>query len=261
MMTTARTITNAWINRTLPEIFYEEPEGREEGMLQERPIDIIKSSLWERYQDRDDVFISNGVFVSYDITNGNARVLPDLFIAFDVDAAAIRERLPNFWIWETGKVPDFVMEVASPSTAANDLGRKRDLYARLGVSEYWRFDHTGGDLYGQPLQGDRLEAGQYVSYDLHEGPGGWVRAYSELLDVDFYWDGENFDVLDPATGKTIQPLSTEREARRNAEAERDAASARAEQALSRADQAVARAEQAEAEVDRLREELRRMGSG
>ena len=152
MMTAARTITNAWINRTLPEIFYEEPEGREEGILQERPIDIIKSSLWERYQDRDDVFISNGVFVSYDITNGNARVLPDLFIAFDVDAAAIRERLPNFWIRETGRVPDFVMEVASPSTAANDLGRKRDLYARLGVSEYWRFDHTGGTSTPSPCR-------------------------------------------------------------------------------------------------------------
>ena len=140
---TTRTITNAWVNRTLPDIFYEEPGPVEEGMRQERLIDIIKRSLSEHYQDRDDVFVSNGVFISYDINNGNARVQPDLFIALGVDSAAIRENLPNFWIWETGKVPDFVMEVASPSTAANDMGHKRELYTRLGIAEYWRFDPTG----------------------------------------------------------------------------------------------------------------------
>ncbi len=243
MMTTTRTITNAWVNRTLPDIFYEEPEGVEDGMQRERSIDIIKSSLWEHYQGRDDVFVSKAVFVSYDITNGNSRVQSDLFIAFGVDAAAIRENLPNFWIWETGKVPDFVMEVASPSTAANDVGQKRDLYARLGVTEYWRFDPTGGDLYGQPLAGDRLVDGQYVPYEVGEGPDGSAKAHSELLNLDFYWDGADFEVLDPGTGKTIYPLSMEHVARQEAEAGRDAAELRAEQA--------------EAEVARLREELRR----
>lgn len=187
-------------------------------MQQELPIDIIKGSLWGYYQDRDDVFVSNAVFISYDITNGNARVQPDLFIAFGVDAAAIRENLPNFWVWETGKVPDFVMEVASPSTVVNDLGHKRDLYARLGVTEYWRFDLTGGDLYGQPLAGERLAGGVYVPYDLDARPGGSARAHSELLNLDFYWDGTSFDVLDPATGKTIDRLTREREARQAAEA-------------------------------------------
>ena len=31
------------------------------------------------------------------------------------------------------------MEVASPSTAENDTGVKRDEYAALGIPEYWRF--------------------------------------------------------------------------------------------------------------------------
>ena len=115
-MTTTRTITNAWVNRTLPDIFYEEPGPVEEGMRQERPIDIIKRLLSEHYQDRGDVFVSNAVFVSYDETNDNARIQPDLFIAFGVDAAAIRENLPNFWIWETGKVPDFMMDPATGKT-------------------------------------------------------------------------------------------------------------------------------------------------
>ena len=273
-MTTARKITNAWLNRTLPDIFYEEPGPIEEGMRQEFTIDRIKWTLRERYQGSEDVFVSNAVFLSYDINNGNARVRPDLFIAFGVDAAAIRENLPNFWIWETGKVPDFVMEVASPSTAENDLGPKRDLYARLGVTEYWRFDPTGGDLYHQPLAGERLMEGRYVAFDLDLRPDGSHLSHSPVLNLDFYWDKAGFDALDPVTGKTIHPLEVAVEARQAMEVERNEAryraeqsEARAEQAETQRDEAQARAHQAEtqrdeaqAELERLREKLRRRDS-
>ena len=63
-------------------------------------------------------------------------VAPDCYIAFGVDVKAIYENLPNYWIWEVGKPPDFVMEVASNSTADHDLGEKRELYERLGIAEY-----------------------------------------------------------------------------------------------------------------------------
>ncbi len=221
-MATTRTITNAWKNRYLPDIFYEEPKQVEDGMEQDLPIHRISYLLFERYRDRPDVFSSGRVFVSYDETDGNRRVGPDFFIAFNVDNDAIRANLPNFWIWETGKAPDFVMEVASPSTASNDLGRKRELYAELGVAEYWRFDSTGGELYGQPLAGERLVDGEYQPYELHTDAGGSVWAHSEVLAVDFYWDGDEFDVLDPETGRTIDKFEVEREARLAAEAQADA---------------------------------------
>ena len=217
-MATTRTMTNAWVDRKLPDIFYEEPERVEDGMEQDLSIQRISHLLFERYKDRSDVFCSGRVFISYDESNGNRRVGPDFFIAFDVDDDAIRANLPNFWIWETGKVPDFALEVASPSTASNDLGRKRELYAELGVTEYWRFDATGGEHYGQPLAGERLVEGEYQPYELQVDDDGSVRAYSELLDVDFYWDGHEFDVLDPETGRTIDKYEVEREARLAAEA-------------------------------------------
>ena len=248
-MTTARIITNAWIHRTLPDIFYEEPEPVEDGMQQEPPIDHIKRLLIAYFADREDVFVSNAVFISYDINNGNARVQPDLFIAFGVDAAAIRVNLPNFWIWETGKVPDFVMEVASPSTAANDLGRKRELYERLGVAEYWRFDPTGGDLYGQPMAGDRLVEGRYLTCQLITAADGTIRGRSELLNLDFSWNGGDFDILDPSTGSTIDPMATVQETLQAALAERD-------KAQTERDTAQVRAARAEAEAARLREQLR-----
>ena len=48
-----------------------------------------------------------------------------------------RER-PNYKLWEERRAPAFVLEVASPSTWRHDLGRKRSVYARLGVRQYWQ---------------------------------------------------------------------------------------------------------------------------
>ncbi len=255
-MAATRIITNAWKVRTLPDVFYEEPEPVEDGMQQESPIDRIGHLLRQRYENQRDVFISGGVFVSYDVTGGNQRVKPDLFIAFDVDNAGIRDNLPNFWIWEIGKTPDFVMEVASPSTAAHDLGWKRGLYQRLEIQEYWRFDPTGGRLYGKPIAGERLVNGQYEEYPPEYGVGVSVSSHSELLDVVFHWNGQEFDVLDPATGMTIDKR-TAAEARANtAEARAVVAEATLNLEQAARSQAETRADAAEAELARLRERLR-----
>lgn len=104
-------------------------------------------------------------------TNSNACVRPDLLIALGVHLADIRKGLPNSWIRETGKASGFVTEVASPSTATNDLERKLDLYVRLGVAEYRRFDLTGGHMYGLLLTGDRLVGGQSIADQTH--PINW----------------------------------------------------------------------------------------
>ena len=255
-MAATRIITNAWKVRTLPDIFYEEPEPVEDGMQQDLPIDRISHLLRERYEDRVDVFISGRVFVSYDVTDGNRRVGPDLLIAFDVDNAGIRVNLPNFWMWEIGKAPDFVMEVASPSTSANDLGWKRELYQQLGIQEYWRFDPTGGDLYGKPITGERLVAGRYEEYELQYGDDGSVRGHSELLNVVFHWNGDEFDALDPATGLTIDKRTAAEARAIVAEAELNLEQSARSQAETRANTEQARADAAEAELARLRAQLR-----
>ncbi len=269
-MSATRIITNAWQVRTLPDIFYEEKERVEDGMLQDRPICRIAHLLRERYEDRPDVFISGTVFISYDITDGNRRVGPDLLIAFDVNSAGIREGLPNYWIWEVGKAPDFVMEVASPSTAANDLGPKRELYQRIGIQEYWRLDPTGGELYGRAIVGERLVNGEYEEYPVERGDDGAERSHSELLGVVFYWDGaQEFDALDPETGQTIDKRTAAEtrgaveqagritaEARADtAEAQRNSEAARADAAEAQRNSEAARADAAEARVRELEELL------
>ena len=98
------------------------------------------------------VFADFNTFVYYDRMDRNHRVSPDLPVALGVDTDAIRER-HGYLIGEVGKPPDFVLEIASESTANYDGAGKRDLYANIGISEYWRYDSTGGDFYGFPLLG------------------------------------------------------------------------------------------------------------
>ena len=69
--------------------------------------------------------------------------LPDCMVVFGVDAAAIVAR-NGYVIREVGKPPDLVLEVGSSSKGWQDYTVKHDDYLDYGVSEYWRFDHTGG---------------------------------------------------------------------------------------------------------------------
>ena len=148
---------------------------------------------------------------------------PDLFVAFNVDAALYREN-NGYIITEQGKPPDFVLEVASPSTASTDLGAKRNDYATLGIGEYWRFDATG-EHYGVPLAGDRLVDGVYAPLAIEELADGALQGYSEALDLYLRWERGQLGWYNPATGlhiptfeEQVRQAENEREARIQAEA-------------------------------------------
>ena len=48
-------------------------------------------------------------------------------------------------ISEVGKPPEFVLEIASRTTARRDETVKREGYAKLSVPECWGFDGSGRD--------------------------------------------------------------------------------------------------------------------
>ncbi len=214
---TTRQVT---VERVLPDIFYEDPEPVEDGMRQETTITFLAFILRWWFSQRHDVFVSAGGFIFWNPTNGSERIAPDCYIALGTDPDFVYQ-FPNYFLWEVGKPPDFVLEVASPSTASNDLGHKRDLYAELGIAEYWKLDPTGGELYGAPLVGERLVEGEYIAYELNTEPDGSVWSRSEVLDLDFRWDGERFEIRNPLTGETIDPrvsIESERRVRLESEA-------------------------------------------
>ncbi len=198
---------------------------------------------------------------------------PDLLIAFEVNPADY-EASNGYIISEQGKPPDFVMEIASESTAEIDVGEKRDEYAALGIAEYWRFDHTG-EYHGARLAGDRLVEGRYVPIPIEELPDGNLQGYSAALNLNLQWNSGILVWHDPATGCPIATLEDERQARAEAEAaaraERQAraeaeAAGRAERQARAEAEAAGRAErqaraEAEAKVRELEQELRRLRDG
>ena len=61
----------------------------------------------------------------------------------------------NYKIWEEGQIPSVIFEITSPSTRKNDENFKKQLYAQLGVQEYWQFD-SKGQWIPEQLRGYRL---------------------------------------------------------------------------------------------------------
>ena len=106
---------------------------------------------------------------------------PDLLIAFNVDPETYRRRRA-YVIEDQGKPPDFVLEVASPSTRRIDATAKRLDYAALGIPEYWRFDEEPTRR-GPRLAGDQLVDGEYQPIPIEEVAEGVLQGYSAVLDL------------------------------------------------------------------------------
>ena len=253
---------------------------REPDMQQHEKLFAFDGILKPHFSGHDDVLISGEGYLLPSTGVGIAgNFAPDGCFARGVrDPDAIVER-NGYVISEVGKPPDLVLEVASRSTGRRDYTIKRRRYAELGVTEYWRFDHTGGRFHDAPLAGDTLVNGRYEPLPIHYEPDGLIWGHSPVLGLDFCWDEGDLRFRDPATGKflpTPEELKAERddavaerddavvwrdvaEAQRDyAQSERDAAEAQRDDAQAERDDAQARAQAAEAERDALREQLRRL---
>ena len=201
---------------------------------------------------------------------------PDMLIAFNADPDACARR-NAYVISEQGKPPDFVMEVASPSTGRIDVRDKPADYAALGIPEYWRFDETG-ESYGARLAGDRLVGDRYEPIAIAKLPKGNLEGYSKALGLKLRWKKGQLKCYDPTTTKPIMDLAEmqriakeerqgrlkERQGRLEAQKARLEAEQRAKEAEQRAAaerKARLEAEQtAEARIRELEEKLRRRAS-
>lgn len=103
-------------------------------------VRLATAALHHHFRDRTDALVAMELVVYYEFGNNRARLQPDVLVAFGVGRGGNRR---TFKAWEEGKAPDFVLEVASPSTAENDARHKAREYARIGVREYWRLDPEG----------------------------------------------------------------------------------------------------------------------
>ena len=141
--------------------------------------------------------------------------------------------------------------MASETTHRVDTDEKPAVYAEIGISEYWRFDPTGGEWYGYPIAGDRLVDGAYQPIEIKVEPDGTHRGYSFALALELRAKDRRLTFHDPATGADLLNLAETQAELTEAQAEL------AERNAELSEQTAAR-RSAEAEAERLREEIRRL---
>ena len=235
------------------EVFYPETDGMPlpDGPYQSRHFRDLLAMLELFFMLREDVMVGGDVFIYYVEGNPRVTVAPDCFVVMGVSEESFL-RNDTYLLWEVGKAPDFVLEIGSPSTWRNDLGSKRDLYARLGVGEYWMFDPSGGDHYGFALRGETLVDGEYRLLEMREEADGGVWGHSPTLNLEFHWEDGSLRLYDPAAGRWLQTSRELEAARESAESRAVTAEAARELAETRAEAAEARLAEMEAELRRIR---------
>lgn len=200
--------------RPVKEPRYPSSDGRplSENTWQFRAIADAGGALMLRYQAQPDVFVACDLLIYFERGNPKKSVAPDVFVAF---GAPNHDRM-TYLLWEEPTGPDFVLEVASASTWREDLGRKRDLYADLGVPEYWLFDPKG-EYFSPPLQGLQLAEGGYRPLPAQTENGRRV-LHSKILGLDLIEQRDpakdhrltrayRLRFRDPATGEFLRTLN------------------------------------------------------
>ena len=101
---------------------------------------------------REDVVVGGNIFIYYVEGNPRLTVAPDCFVVTGVSVESF-ERNNTYLMWDVGKAPDFVLEIGSPSTAVNDVGRKRELYASMGIGSTGGSTRAAGSITARRLLG------------------------------------------------------------------------------------------------------------
>ena len=202
--------------------------------------------LRHHFREREDVLVAMELVVYYRRGNNRVWLQPDVQVVHGVGCVPSRS---GYLVWDEGKPPDFVLEVASPSTAGKDAQHKVGEYASLGVREYWRLDPVGA-LMATPLEGYVVRAGGYEPAPALEVDGrAWLR--SEVLGLELRGERRERGIVlvfrDPRTGEEWASA---------AERERQAAEQRASVAERERQAAEQRANAADERVRALEERLR-----
>ena len=187
---------------------------------------------WFGKGGRADVHVGMNSFLYYEQGNPRAVVAPDVYVV----VGAPEYHRDTYLLWNEPKGPDFVLEVTSASTRREDEGRKRDIYASLGVSEYFLYDPRGEYL-TPALRGFRLRDGEYRALPaVTVLPGRGVSVASEVLGLTLrdVRHARALRLRDRATGRELLTYEESEDAR---EAE---AAARRREAKARRVEAVAR---------------------
>ncbi|MCY3553475.1 MAG: Uma2 family endonuclease [Candidatus Poribacteria bacterium] len=213
---------------------YPESDGKPMAETERHFRELLKNfnRIENHFAHIPDVYVLGDMMMYYEEGNPRKSISPDIFVAFGIGKKERR----IYKIWEEGKPPDFILEFASKGTYRNDLTRKVQLYAEIGIPEYFVYDVDRRYL-PAPLLGFRLIGDDYVEI-ASLATGGLP---SVTLGLEFHALDDSLGIYDP-----------------EAEAWLKTSAERAEDAEERANQEADARHKAEAEVSRLQAELERL---
>ena len=221
-----------------------------ESDSQRIPLTYAVDRLRYHFRNRADVYASGNLLIYYEEGNRRASVAPDVFVVFGVRNV---ER-SSYRLWEESKAPDFVLEITSRTTRREDQTRKRELYRRLGVREYWQYDPTR-DYLKPPLQGLELVGEDYERLPGRELADGTLALRSEVLGLELHLAGRRLRFHDPQTRDDLPDLAETGDRLLEAEARVEQEAAARQAAETRVQQEVAARQAAEARLAELERRL------
>jgi len=224
-------------------LWSDEPEM--ESDLHLLQIMVLLQCLKGLWRERNDYYAAGNMTLYYSpamVKNRDFRG-PDFLVVKDVENHPRR----SWTVWEEDwKFPNLVIEILSDSTAKVDRTTKKDLYAELGIEEYFWFDPITLEFVGH-----RLVNSEYKRLE----PDDRGYCWSETLEL---WLGRSNRQLRyfSADGQLI--LTPEEDCDRATLRGNRLAQER-DRAMFRGDRAMLRADQLAQERDRLAEKLRELG--
>lgn len=193
------------------QIYYPESDGEPmaETPLHAKLMIDSRFALNRHFRKEQKVYVGINMLMYYVEGDPTKCKAPDVFIAFGVD----RDKPRRVWkVWEEDKAPDVVIEISSRKTWRDDMYEKWQLYARLGVQEYFLCDPECEYL-PEPLIGWYLKDGQYLTLNPEEDG----RLRSEVLGLDLIHLETRLRFINPQTGEYLPTEEEETEARLVAE--------------------------------------------
>ncbi len=118
---------------------------------------LITIEVLRQYLEDIQACVLGNQFLYYSQGFPCLKCAPDVMVIFNVEPGS----RDNYKIWEEGEIPRVVFEMTSPGTRDKDEGFKKDLYAQIGIEEYWQFDPKGQWI-EEKLRGYRLVDETYV---------------------------------------------------------------------------------------------------
>jgi Uma2 family endonuclease len=182
------------------DVYYRSSDGRPMGETDWHVQSII--TLFENLkvflEGRNDAYVAANMFLYYEKGNPKANRAPDCMVMLGVKGNHPRRSLKT---WTEGVVPSVIFEFSSDDTFSEDLGPKRELYQRLGVSEYFLFDPLGECLDPQ-FQGLRLVGSEYSPIR----PGDDRGLESQALGLRFVPKDFRLEVFEPGATESMPDL-------------------------------------------------------